>query len=202
MSDIKLKVCGLRDNAQEVIDAIDPDLAGFIYYKKSPRYVADFEVSKINARCKVGVFVNESSEYVKERVFKDGLNMVQLHGHEPVEYCKSLHDLVKITKVFSGNEQVEQEVLDTYANSIDYYLFDTRDENFGGTGQTFNWQILKTFNLKKPIILSGGIGLNEAEEALKLNGLDIYAIDVNSKFEIRPGLKNLKMLKSLKEQIQ
>ncbi|MEP2772658.1 MAG: phosphoribosylanthranilate isomerase [Fulvivirga sp.] len=202
MSKVKLKVCGLRDNAKEVIDEINPHLAGFIYYKKSPRYVGDLDVSKINAICKVGVFVNESLERVKELVNKDGLHIVQLHGDESADYCKALHSHVGIIKVFSGNEQIDQDLLENYAEDIDYYLFDTRDENFGGTGRSFDWKKLKDIELSKPVILSGGIGLEEAQQALKMENLKVYAIDVNSKFEIEPGLKNLEMLKNLKEQMQ
>jgi len=202
MSKVKLKVCGLRDNAQEVINEINPHLAGFIYYKKSPRYVGDLEVSKIIATCKVGVFVNESLERVKELVIKDGLHIVQLHGDESADYCKALHSHAGVIKVFSGNEKMDQGLLESYAEDIDYYLFDTRDENFGGTGRSFDWEKLKDIELSKPVILSGGIGLEEAQQALKMENLKVYAIDVNSRFEIKPGLKNLEMLKSLKEQMQ
>ena len=202
MSKLKLKVCGLRDNAQEIIDNINPDMAGFIYYGKSPRFIGDLAVDKIKAKCKVGVFVNEGVETVKERVAAHGLDMVQLHGDESVAYCKSLHDQVQVVKVFSGNKTLSIDLLNTYAEHIDFYLFDTRDENFGGTGKSFDWAGLKSLRLKKPTILSGGIGLAEAKDALIDKELNVYAIDVNSKFEIQPGLKDLEMLKSLKEQMQ
>lgn len=202
MSNLKLKVCGLRDNAQAVIDTVRPDMAGFIYYNKSPRYVGDLDVSSISAKSKVGVFVNEDIEQVKSIISKDKLDMVQLHGTEAVAYCKALKSQVAVIKVFSGNDQINPKELEDYAEAIDFYLFDTRDENFGGTGKAFDWGNLKALKLKKPVILSGGIGLAEAKKVIELADLDIYAIDVNSRFEIKPGLKNLELLKDLKEQIQ
>lgn len=202
MSSVKLKVCGLRDNAQEVVSQIMPDMAGFIYYNKSPRYVGELDVRAITAKCKVGVFVNEKIERVRSIVSNDKLDMVQLHGHESVAYCKELKKHVKVIKVFSGNVEIDAALLNTYADAIDYYLFDTRDENFGGTGRPFNWNNLNELKLEKPLILSGGIGVEEAKSAMLQNALNIYAIDVNSKFENKPGLKNLELLERLKEIMQ
>lgn len=203
MKDIKLKVCGLRDNIDEVVK-LDPDFIGFIFYDKSKRYVNGIDNSilkNIQSRAKkVGVFVNATiNELLKTQAdFK--LDYVQLHGEEPVGYCKELKEEgIKIIKVFSGNKLPDYEILDGYAPYIDFYLFDTRGASYGGSGKRFNWRNLAQLRLKKPVFLSGGIDLEAVNELMSSSELDIYAIDVNSKFEIEPGLKDIKKLEALKE---
>lgn len=199
---IKLKVCGLRDNVGEV-ESVDPDFMGFIFYPKSPRYVGeDYVMPKgINAK-KVGVFVNQSIEEVMSLKQKYQLEYLQLHGDESVDYCVELKAVdSKIIKVFAGNKPLNQEVLDSYAEFIDYYLFDTKMDKHGGNGVVFEWTNIDQLRLKKPYILSGGISLeNVGEVSRSVN--KPFAIDVNSKFEISPGLKDLEKLKELKTAIQ
>ncbi|WP_221420198.1 phosphoribosylanthranilate isomerase [Fulvivirga sp. M361] len=200
-ADIRLKVCGLRDNIQEVI-ALAPDFVGFIFYPESPRYVGALEVGKIASMPesikKIGVFVNEELPKVREIIHKYSLDLVQLHGHETVEYCKDLKtDGIGVIKVFSGNDLPSQELLQAYVPYIDYYLFDTRSENYGGTGQKFNWSQLEVLDLERPFFLSGGVDMDSIDH-LKKGTLSVYAIDVNSKFEMAPGLKDIKLLEQLK----
>ena len=200
-SRLKIKVCGLRDNILEV-DAVQPDFIGFIFYPKSPRYVGyDFVMPPALAALKVGVFVNQPIRQVMEIQRKHDLDYLQLHGDENVDYCVELKaHALKIIKVFAGNQMPLREDLDNYAPFIDYYLFDTKLAQHGGNGISFDWSVLHNLNLKKPIILSGGISLANVKELDSLAD-KIYAIDVNSKFETSPGLKNINQIKELKSTI-
>ena len=205
-TEIKLKVCGLRDNIEEVA-ALSPDLVGFIFYNKSPRFLGDLEDDVIrqlpSTIDKVGVFVNSPEEYVLEMVNRYDLQYAQLHGDESPEYCKDLQGQgVKIIKVFGGNTELSNELLSQYASCIDFYLFDTRTDKYGGTGHQFDWNRLKGLNLQKPIFLSGGIDLESIEQLDEIKDLDIYAIDVNSKFEISPGMKSIELLGKLKTKMK
>ncbi|MEQ8927845.1 MAG: phosphoribosylanthranilate isomerase [Fulvivirga sp.] len=194
---IKLKVCGLRDNVIEVTD-VEPDFMGFIFYKKSPRFVGEDFVMPNGIRAKkVGVFVNQSIEEVMSLKQKYQLDYLQLHGDESVDYCVELKAVdSKIIKVFAGNKPLNQEVLDSYSEFIDYYLFDTKMDKHGGNGIAFDWTNIDQLRLKKPYILSGGISLDNVVEVSRSVNIP-FAVDVNSKFEISPGLKDIKRLKEL-----
>jgi len=201
MADLKLKICGLRDNAQEVIDEIKPHFAGFIYYEKSPRYVENLDHKSISNIKKVGVFVNADKSFILERIKEDGLEFIQLHGDESPNYCQTIKQYAQVIKVFAGNnENLNQELIDSYFDHVDYYLFDTKTDKYGGTGIQFDWELLKSLSIKKPVILSGGIDLESIDRIKELD-LEIYAIDVNSQFEDRPGLKNLEKLNALKQKL-
>ena len=198
---MKIKVCGLRDNIGEVV-ALKPDFIGLIFYPKSKRYVGNMPSSMLDGMPsqikRVGVFVDQPMEEVIGKVNKYGLDLVQLHGHEPVEYCQKFKQLsdAGVIKVFSGNNLPDEATLAAYGTTIDYYLFDTRNESYGGTGQKFDWTVLKDLKLTKPIFLSGGIGLDNLE-SVENGGLPVYALDVNSKFEVKPGLKDIERLNAL-----
>lgn len=207
LKELRLKICGLRDNIDEVV-TLDPDYAGFIFYGPSPRYVGEGLVAdqlrNLPASVKkVGVFVNQALGEVLSTVKEFDLQYVQLHGDESVGYCKRLKaEEVRIIKVFAGNAKLNQVLLDQYAPFIDFYLFDTRMEKFGGTGKVFNWTNLEGLDLQKPVILSGGIDLDNIDNIESLKGINIHAIDVNSNFEISPGLKNIALLENLKDKMR
>ena len=192
---MKLKICGMKypENILEVSQLL-PDYLGFIFFKKSSRFF-DGKIPKIpNSIKKVGVFVNTSLEEINGKIKKYNLDLIQLHGNETPAFCENLkQDKIEIIKVFSVDDDFDFEILNEYENVCDYFLFDTKGKLHGGNGFTFNWQILEKYKSKKPLFLSGGIGIEEIENIKKLN-LTIYAIDVNSKFEIEPGLKNIKLL--------
>ncbi|EMY3553604.1 phosphoribosylanthranilate isomerase [Flavobacterium psychrophilum] len=200
---MKLKICGMKypENILEVSTLL-PDYLGFIFWEKSSRYF-DLEIPKIPESIKkVGVFVNATLEEILLKIKKYNLNLVQLHGNESPEFCKELKkSTIKIIKVFSVNDDFNFSALEPFEAVCDYFLFDTKGKLPGGNGITFNWQILKKYHSRKPFFLSGGIGLDDIKNIKKLN-LPIYAIDVNSKFEIEAGLKNIELLKSFKNNLQ
>ncbi len=204
MSQIKLKVCGLRDNIAEVV-ALQPDYIGFIFYKKSPRYVGeDFTMPTIDGHDikKIGVFVHEEMDFVYKTALTYQLDYVQLHGNESPRYCADLIEKnVKIIKAFQVDENFDFKQLEAYKLVTDFFLFDTKSKNYGGTGETFDWDVLKKYNIRKNYFLSGGLSLENFDELTNLDLNKIHALDVNSKFEIAPGLKNVVMLKELKDKL-
>ncbi len=205
---MQLKICGMKypENIAEVA-GLQPDYLGFIFYENSPR---DFtrEMPTLNQNIKkVGVFVNASAEKIQEKITAFSLDCIQLHGEETPEFCeqmRALYPKLELWKVFSIGNDFSFEVLTPYEKFVTHFLLDTKGKNKGGNGITFNWEILKNYTSQKPFILSGGIGLEELDaigELAKTN-LPIHAIDVNSKFEIHPGLKNIKTLKAFKNRLK
>lgn len=205
----KIKVCGLTQlsQIQELIN-LEVDFLGFIFYEKSTRFVLNHlsleEISQINHSGKVGVFVNETIENIVEISTKSKLNFVQLHGDETLDFISELRQIlpseIEIIKVIRiGNQSVEELgiLINAYRLSpIAYYLFDTDSKAFGGTGKTFDWQVLNKLNLEKLYFLSGGVSLENISEIEKINQKP-FALDVNSKFEISAGVKDLENVKNL-----
>lgn len=204
MNRIKWKVCGLRDNITDVV-ALQPEYIGFIFYAKSPRYVGNhFVLPQIaNSKVKkVGVFVNESMDVVYNTLHNYQLDYAQLHGNESPKYCEKLKGKgVKIIKAFQVDETFDFGNLKEYKSVTDYFLFDTKTKQYGGSGKSFDWQILKKYSMEKKYFLSGGIAINNIEFLRGLELSNLHALDVNSKFEISPGLKNVSMLEELKEKM-
>jgi phosphoribosylanthranilate isomerase len=205
---VRLKICGMKypDNILEV-GSLLPDYMGFIFWEKSVRYF-DGELPNLPQSIKkTGVFVNASQEDILAKVSQYDLQAVQLHGHESVAFCKELKDTlaksIEIIKVFSVDSTFDFDELKPFESVCDYFLFDTKGKLPGGNGTTFDWKVLEKYPSQKPFFLSGGIGIDEIDlvkQILKTD-LPIYAIDVNSKFEIEPGLKNTKLLASFKQKI-
>jgi phosphoribosylanthranilate isomerase len=199
---MKLKICGMKypENILEV-GALLPDYMGFIFWKKSARYFEDIIPTLPKSIQKVGVFVNASLEEILEKIEKYDLQAVQLHGDESVAFCENLKKntlkKIEIIKVFSILDTFDFAVLKPFEKGCDFFLFDTKGKLPGGNGTTFDWKVLENYTSSKPFFLSGGIGMEEinaVNEILKTN-LPVYAIDVNSKFEIEPGLKNILLCK-------
>ena len=213
MRTLKIKVCGITDINQAIaLEAMGVDCIGFIFYAPSKRYVLNsLQLNDIknftssNAK-KVGVFVNEPIEDVIYMVKNAGLDMVQLHGDEDLEYYTVLRaqlaaaslQNVKLIKVFRVSDKMPEIV--AFENSADYFLFDTDSKMYGGTGAHFNWELIKGNSIGKPYFLSGGIGPNDIGgiEVMKKTkaGTDLFALDINSQFELAPGNKNLEKIKS------
>jgi len=211
----KLKICGLTQLSQiRELVALKIDFLGFIFYEKSPRYVLNHlnldEISEINHKGKVGVFVNEDLEKIIEIAEKAGLNFIQLHGDESdnfiLELRKKLKPEVGIIKVIRiGNQESEvrrkiEKVFDStqtdnqQPTTINYLLFDTDSKAFGGTGKSFDWNILNKIEIPLPYFLSGGISLENFHKLSTINHQPTV-LDINSKFEIEPGIKDLEKIK-------
>lgn len=191
---MKLKICGMKypENILEVSQLL-PDYMGFIFWEKSARFFDGKMPNLPESVQKVGVFVDATLEEIVSKIKKYNLDLIQLHGNETVEFCKNLKKLgAKIIKVFSVNDDFDFDILKKYEAVCDYFLFDTKGKLPGGNGIVFNWELLEKYNSTKPFFLSGGIGLEDLEKIKKIN-LPIHAIDVNSKFEIEPGLKNIEL---------
>jgi phosphoribosylanthranilate isomerase len=222
---MKLKVCGMKyqDNITEVAE-LQPNYLGFIFYEKSPRYFQEHIPQLSKNIKKVGVFVDASLDYILEKVNNYTLQAVQLHGNESPEFCEKLRtrhsefiseshhenlkqvqndEKLKVIKVFSIKDQFDFSILTPYEEVCDYFLFDTKGKLPGGNGYTFDWGVLKDYPSTKPFFLSGGIGLEQIENLNTFKKSDAskycYAIDVNSKFEIEAGLKNLTELEKFKK---
>ncbi len=199
MEKLRVKVCGLRDNIEEVAD-LRPDYLGFIFYPKSPRYVGQhFVMPDLDSSLrKVGVFVNASVEEMIDTGRRFGLDFIQLHGDESQEACQVLSkEGFGIIKAFHVDRQFDFNLTEQYHSTVDYFLFDTKTEAYGGSGKTFDWEMLNKYKLKKPFFLSGGIGLDNLDDLQKIDWLKVHALDVNSKFEKRPGLKDIDTLRKL-----
>ncbi len=200
----KLKICGMKNNVAEVA-TVEPEYLGFIFYGGSPR---NFEgsIPEIPSEIKkVGVFVDAELEEISEKIQTYGLAVVQLHGNESPEFCgqfKEMND-VEIWKVFSIKDNFDFERLIPYEPVVDKFLFDTKGKVKGGTGLTFDWEVLKDYSSAKPIVLSGGIGLEQTEmlkDILKTD-LPIEILDVNSRFETAPGEKDVMKLEEFKKRL-
>lgn len=207
---MQLKVCGLRDfkNVQELTEKAVPDFMGFIFFQKSSRAVDEDillqTISSIPSNVKkVGVFVNETTTEMIEKAKKFQLDYLQLHGDEPVKQCEELERKgQKVIKAFGIKPQFDFDQLQYYAPHVSFFLFDTKGEKEGGNGYTFDWQILNSYDQKVPFFLSGGISLDNVEQVRDFLHLNIFALDVNSKFEVSPGLKDISQLKALKNKIK
>ncbi|MCP9201377.1 phosphoribosylanthranilate isomerase [Gramella sp. GC03-9] len=214
---LSLKVCGMQQPGNMIqVAEIQPDYMGFIFYEKSPRYF-NGDLPQLAAEIKkTGVFVNEEIEAILKRVDQYQLNAIQLHGDESAEYCRELkvhlqkiENAPELIKVFLVGDTFNFQEIKAFEGIVDYFLFDTKTQLRGGSGKDFDWEILKDYSSTTPFFLSGGIGLEHAKAISQLKnhftrmgkpGL-LYAIDVNSKFELKPGLKKLKELKEFKTHI-
>lgn len=203
---MKLKICGMKyqDNIKDVAN-LQPDYLGFIFFKGSKRNFTE-DIPELPEKIKkTGVFVNATIGEIFNTVLKYKLSAIQLHGEESVAYCHELKQkfeaikALEIIKVFSVGDSFDFKLLLSYEEVCDYFLFDTKGKERGGNGITFDWKILQQYPSKKPFFLSGGIGLDEMDSLKAFLTSDAsrycYAIDVNSKFEIEPGLKKIDELK-------
>ncbi|MCE7044300.1 phosphoribosylanthranilate isomerase [Dyadobacter sp. CY312] len=202
---MKIKVCGMRQqgNIEELV-TLRPNFIGFIFYEKSPRFAGEelneeYIKTIPNDIKKVGVFVNANPGYILDMVKKYNLQYAQLHGNEMPDICRSLRQKgVSIIKAFSIDENFNFAMLNNYKSVCDLFLFDTKGDQPGGNGMPFDWKLLSKYDNEKPFFLSGGIGLDNIDDIIALSKkLPIYGIDVNSKFEVEPGLKDIPKLEEL-----
>lgn len=205
---MKIKVCGMRDaDNLAALAQLKPEFVGFIFYDKSQRYVGDMDESIAKslpkAIKKVGVFVNANPDYIHRMVKKYDLQFVQLHGQETPDVCRVLKMRgISIIKAFSIDESFNFSSVNNYKPHCDYFLFDTKGQNPGGNGIAFDWGILSRYDNEKPFFLSGGLSLDNIAQVADLEGLNIFGLDVNSKFETTPAMKDIAMLERLFEIIR
>ncbi len=204
---MNIKVCGITLLKQiQQLEGLNIDFAGFIFDKNSPRYVvgkldgkeiknADYDLKK------VGVFINPSYSDILDAIEEYGLDVVQLHGEETPEFCSDLNEDVEVIKVFRIDDSIKSidELVAPYDEACDYYLFDTKaPEAKGGTGKQFDWSILEKSKIEKPFFISGGIGVSDLPKIKKFKHPDFYGVDINSKVESEPGVKDMSLVLQFK----
>jgi len=210
---LQIKVCGMTDPAQvTALGEMGVDYIGFIFYPASPRYVlGKISIEQVKAITgpfkKVGVFVNADKEEVLQTVEAAGLDMVQLHGDEAPLLCEKIAENIPVIKAFRllNNDDVLYKIV-PYREIVDYFLFDTNTQSFGGSGKRFDWDILKDLPLEKPFFLSGGISeehLSDLQVFRKLNvAKSLISLDINSRFEKEPGIKDLDKIQAFLRQLK
>jgi phosphoribosylanthranilate isomerase len=206
MKNVKLKICGMKEteNITE-ISALQPDYLGFIFWEKSKRNMTLDAIPELPETIKkVGVFVDASIQEIAAKINQYQLDVIQLHGNESVIFCRNVKKLgVEVIKVFSMASTFNFSLVKEYVLAVDYFLFDTKGKLPGGNGVSFDWKILENYHCDTPYFLSGGIGTTEIDglkEFLKSPAAKkCYAIDVNSRFEKKPGIKNKIKLQKFKK---
>ena len=205
---MNIKVCGITQLKQlQQLEALNIDFAGLIFYKESPRYVGDKLIKKEIKSAdfdlkKVGVFVNPEMIDVLDAIDEYGLDVVQLHGDETPEMCDDLSSEVEVIKAFriKDDDTDIDAMVKIYDNVCDYYLFDkASDYSIGGTGKQFDWSILKKAKIEKPFFLSGGIGPDDAAKIKSFRHPDFFGVDINSRFEKEPGVKDMGLVLGFKQ---
>tara|TARA_B100000809_G_C15016928_1_gene487031 strand:- start:363 stop:977 length:615 start_codon:yes stop_codon:yes gene_type:complete len=199
-----LKVCGMKEeqNLSDLIK-VQPDFIGLIFHKKSPRNITKYSSTSIPKEIRtVGVFVNETEGFVLDKINEFDLKYIQLHGAESPHFCKNIKRLNrKVIKAFNIHPEFDFSKLEEYTPYCDYFLFDAFGKNAGGNGITFDWELLDKYTGETPFLLSGGIDSEMAESLKEISHPMYKGVDINSKFEIEPGLKNIEKIKLFKDKI-
>lgn len=206
---MEIKVCGMRDpeNIRELLNKVQPDWMGLIFYSKSSRFVSEQSVSQIAGFPvkKVGVFVNEEVDQILTKIREFDLSAIQLHGQESPQFVESLskNTSAEIWKVISVENQIDWQSFKGYLPYVSKFLFDTATSTHGGSGKKFDWKVLETYPFNKGFLLSGGLDGESAEEVLALGVKvpQLEGVDLNSKFEDAPGFKNIEKLVRFKKRL-
>ena len=206
---LKIKVCGISEpfNVKDVAET-GPDFIGFIFYPPSPRYVGNIPDKSLFRNVpagisRVGVFVDSDEDAIINTAKSEDIEYVQLHGNESPGYCGYLRSAgLKIIKTFNVKNIIDYEIVKSYLGVCDYFLFDTKAGMGGGSGRKFSWDKLAGYTLDKPFFLSGGIGPEDARVIRIFNNKWLFGIDVNSRFEIAPGIKDVNLLKLFIDEIK
>ena len=191
----------------EQVAQLGVDMMGFIFYPKSPRYVS-YVLARSDADrkvCRVGVFVNDSIPEILDKIHSFSLNAVQMHGSESRELCEQLREAngdIKIIKAISVSNVGDIQKYKEYVGAVDYFLFDTKCKTVGGSGQQFDWQVLDEYDGDVPFLLSGGIGPEDAFRIRTFHHPQCVGIDLNSRFEIEPGIKDVEKLNKFLNEIK
>ena len=203
-----IKVCGMReaDNIRAVDELASVDWMGFIFYPRSSRHVSQVPAFMPEHTKRVGVFVNATANEILEHLSLFSLDLIQLHGHESADFCRELRALLPegtgIIKMVQVGSIDDLQRATEYEGTVDYLLFETRCEGYGGSGQQFDWRILDDYHGRTPFLLTGGIGPCDADKMLSFSHPMMAGIDLNSKFESAPAMKDVKMLKDFTERLR
>lgn len=201
-----IKVCGVADNTcLTALQYSGVDLIGLIFYPGSPRYavgkVDPLIASRITNADLAGVFVNASKEEVIEFAKKYSLKVLQFHGDESPEYCKSFREQFTVIKSFGISDVDSFKKCDDYNGCCDYFLFDTSGHERGGSGRKWDWRMLEFYEGKTDFILSGGISINDQKQLTAITNPVFAGVDINSRFEITPGVKDIKMVNAFTDSL-
>ncbi|MFR9523380.1 MAG: phosphoribosylanthranilate isomerase [Rikenellaceae bacterium] len=199
-----IKVCGMRDGVNiAAVEALGVDMMGFIFYPKSPRYIAARPAYLPQNGARVGVFVNESLGAIESSKEEFALDYVQLHGAESVEECRRVAALgVKVIKAFSVDEDFDFDVVAPYAACCELFVFDTKCSGHGGSGEQFDWALLDNYCGSTPFLLSGGIGPQDGSSIKEFSHPRLAGYDLNSRFESAPAEKDVALLTNFLEQLK
>ena len=183
-------------NVEQLV-RLKPDYMGFIFHEKSPRFIENPIVINTVPKfiLKTAVFVDLPAERVEELIGQYGFDAIQLHGTESPDFCSFFKGKVQVLKAFGVDNNFNFQQLDAYSNSVDYFLFDTKTPAYGGSGVTFDWNVLEKYTLNVPFFLSGGISLDNLDKIKHIKHPHLYGVDLNSRFETEPGLKDIDQLK-------
>lgn len=203
---MKIKVCGMKDtDNMSDLWQLPINYMGLIFYSKSPRFADGVDASFLDDMPKdiekVGVFVNADIDYILDKVKKYKLDMVQLHGRESVPFCEELSKSVPIIKVFSVSDKSDLANAKDYEHVSKYFLFDTKTSEHGGSGIKFDWKILDAYQGETPFFLSGGISAEDVEIIKNISHPMLHGLDLNSRFETSPGMKDVGLLKKFIKEI-
>lgn len=194
---LKVKVCGLKDPLNvKLISECGADFLGFIFFRNSKRFVGSSPDKMLFSGIsefikKTGVFVDEEPARILEWIEYAGLDAIQLHGNESVNCCKSLKDTgLQVIKAFGVGKGFDPGITDGYSAVCDFFLFDTKQAEYGGSGNKFDWNILNGYPFKKPFFISGGIGPGDKDISAIVSNEQFFGIDINSRFEVSPGIKD------------
>lgn len=204
----KIKVCGIREKGDiEALSRFPLDYIGFIFFENSARYAGELPEESLAAippaTKKVGVFVNATLDEIRKRIEQYHLEVVQLHGEESPVFCSDLRSgRVEVVKAFSIAGADDLRITSRYESVVDYFLFDTKTPLYGGSGKQFDWSVLQCYTGSTPFFLSGGIGPDDVERLQRFAHPSLYAVDVNSRFELLPGKKNTEQIEVFIHQIK
>ncbi|MDD2298298.1 MAG: phosphoribosylanthranilate isomerase [Fermentimonas sp.] len=201
-----IKVCGMRDEENiRQLEQLDIDWMGFIFYHDSPRYAGQIVKYLPSKKKRVGVFVDQNPQIIRDRAKDNHLFAIQLHGSEPPWYCINLREEgYKVIKSFGIDKDgfIPNAQLNAYEGKCDYFLFDTKTDLHGGSGKKFNWNRLADYKGETPFILSGGISPEDVEEIKSFSHPKFAGIDINSRFEISPAIKDVEAIKTFIKQLR
>ena len=206
---MEIKVCGMREriNSQQLATTVVPDWMGLIFYSKSPRFVQEEESDWIKSLPlkKVGVVVNEMPAVMLHKISTFGLSALQLHGGESIELVQELKATTKVEiwKVISVGQSIAWKAMEAFVPHVDRFLFDTASASKGGSGKQFDWGLLEDYPFDKGFMLSGGLTASHVAAIRDLNERtpQLLGVDVNSGFELAPGLKNMAALQAFKKEL-